>query len=469
MNLFSKINFINNFLISKEDIIESLQLYIKHCEETDEEGWSENKRNVILTILYKFLDLIKKMQFPDIKISDWHYEYKWISDGIVLELVHLDSIEFDEYGEVISAETSNFIQLAEVKCAYLSVEEYAQKYGVTVTTVRQWIRRGKLRSAIKLGRNWLIPELTDKPRRGYEPVTYRWEYLSDELVKTFPYLSKCYSLRIMQDDTDSSIYNILLFNKHDRIYERLRLNIKEREKLELALISENSVTVEELFMNIIYVPPKQRAYYLKGDKIMCEKEMREYKENLNLLEKNGLEISTNSYFRNSNGVYLWFISSQLYHYNDSVDNFEPVVQLKEGIIIPSQTEFYINTKKQTYCSISDLCDSISEDIFAVYNAIANDNEGIRVEILNELNMPDSLSYESSILYIQDITTSNLDYLKIFLDSFDIIKESLPSNNCHLAVTLINWEQETGTAKTFLESGWKLKNIDSTCIIAYKNL
>ena len=52
------------------------------------------------------------------------------------------------------------------------VEEYAAATNTEAVTVRQWIRRGKLRNALKIGSEWRIPEITDPPRRGYTPVSY---------------------------------------------------------------------------------------------------------------------------------------------------------------------------------------------------------------------------------------------------------------------------------------------------------
>ena len=41
--------------------------------------------------------------------------------------------------------------------------------------VRQWIRRGKLRSAVKAGSEWRIPELSEIIGRGYRRGTFHWD------------------------------------------------------------------------------------------------------------------------------------------------------------------------------------------------------------------------------------------------------------------------------------------------------
>jgi len=56
----------------------------------------------------------------------------------------------------------------------LSLEEFGMIHDVAADTVRQWIRRGKIRSAVKMGNDWRIPELSDLPERGYKPGSYYW-------------------------------------------------------------------------------------------------------------------------------------------------------------------------------------------------------------------------------------------------------------------------------------------------------
>ena len=45
---------------------------------------------------------------------------------------------------------------------YMTTQEAAAKWGVSLKTVQQWIRRGKI-AAEKTGRDWLIPDNTPKP------------------------------------------------------------------------------------------------------------------------------------------------------------------------------------------------------------------------------------------------------------------------------------------------------------------
>lgn len=66
----------------------------------------------------------------------------------------------------------------------------AKLYDVEPVTVRQWIRRGKLREAEKVGKEWRISELTDVPGRArYEPATYKWISRLKGIPEEFAFLS----------------------------------------------------------------------------------------------------------------------------------------------------------------------------------------------------------------------------------------------------------------------------------------
>lgn len=56
----------------------------------------------------------------------------------------------------------------------ISLVEYAEKHGVTAATVRQKILRHNLEGAVKIGRNWCVPE--DAPYEDHRVVS--WKYLN---------------------------------------------------------------------------------------------------------------------------------------------------------------------------------------------------------------------------------------------------------------------------------------------------
>ena len=49
-----------------------------------------------------------------------------------------------------------------------------------------------------------------------------------------------------RSERERAMFQAVLLNKYGKVYEKLRMGIKEREKLELALISQPEVEAEEL-------------------------------------------------------------------------------------------------------------------------------------------------------------------------------------------------------------------------------
>ncbi len=144
--------------------------------EIEEDSKTDTKRSAAFYERYRelvsrFRKEVEKNTFPE-KLEDWwEYNYDIRGTGITLTLSHtkyFDVSADDTCGGIIDTE----FELLHIRTKLLTVEQYAQSYGVTTTAVRQWIRRGKIRSAIKEGSEWRIPELAEVTERGYKHATF---------------------------------------------------------------------------------------------------------------------------------------------------------------------------------------------------------------------------------------------------------------------------------------------------------
>jgi hypothetical protein len=131
------------------------------------------------------------------------------------------------------------------------VEQYAAMHEVEPVTVRQWIRRGKLRHAKKNGRDWLIPDTEDKPRRGFTSVQYIVEKEAQIESDEFPLLSLCESIFILQDENNKTKFICYLNNYKNKFNSKLELTRSEVERLEHTIIESGKARVEG---SIQYVP-----------------------------------------------------------------------------------------------------------------------------------------------------------------------------------------------------------------------
>ena len=167
-----------------------------------------------------------------------------------LNLCHANEIEVEN--DEISGMTATVEHtLITVECDYLTVEQYSSMLGVEPVTVRQWIRRGKLRHAKKIGRDWLIPDTEDKPRRGFTCVQYVVDKEAKIESDEFPLLAACDSISIFQDQDNKRKFICYLRNYKTDFSSKLELTRSEVERLEHTIIESGKARVEG---NIQYVP-----------------------------------------------------------------------------------------------------------------------------------------------------------------------------------------------------------------------
>ena len=190
----------------------------------------------------RFFDAIgEAMLFEELEPC-WIYDFTVDSRGARLSLRHIGWM--DQKGErfVHSLMYNAEYELLTVSCNMLSVEEFAAIYGVERMTVLQWIRRGKIRSVRRIGKQWRISELTELPGHKYVPGNFSWHDELSDLPDEFAYLREPSTIQIAQDKADPSRYNLTIYRMNrlstePHIEFREGLTAKEREKLELTLLS----------------------------------------------------------------------------------------------------------------------------------------------------------------------------------------------------------------------------------------
>ena len=228
----------------KRDLIASIEAYIEQLQSADINSIKYHSRHMLIIDMFqKFLANIKSLDLPTLSKPLTCYEYYLQHTGISLEISHYDFIVFDEDNNIKEGSSCSR-EIYQLPCKLMTVSEYAELSGVTVVTVRQWIRRGKLRSAQKNGRDWLIPSLSTPPQRGYVPATYYWDHLSDAISDTYTFLPAAGYLYMHQSRDNKQLFTALITNKADNSYREIQFDSKGRERLELALISEVTVSVE---------------------------------------------------------------------------------------------------------------------------------------------------------------------------------------------------------------------------------
>ena len=158
-------------MITKDDILRELDYRIRQYKEdpaTLNKFRGEKPISyfrALVRLLEEFKDQVEKtVLFEDLE-PFWSYSYTIEETGIHLDLEHCFHVGFQDDGYPIKEWIDQEFRLIDVKSKLLTVEEYGERYGVGPGTVRQWIRRGKIRSAMKAGKEWRIPELVEMKQR----------------------------------------------------------------------------------------------------------------------------------------------------------------------------------------------------------------------------------------------------------------------------------------------------------------
>ena len=271
MNMYNElVMFKSNVLLNKSEILLSFNNVIEYYNKKENENKiSEGKKKVLFSLCNEFKKKVVESEIPTL-VKPWYcYEYNLDKDSIELNLLKYEEVELSEDGDFEETTCTIINTLVKVKCDYLSVKEYAELHNVSDITVRQWIRRGKIRTAEKRGNNWFIPALTERPTRGYTDVNYYWNELDKEIINEYPYLKNARSLSIYQDEENPKEFEVTIYSrKYDVVY-KFTLEARERESLELKLITSPKVRVSEMISGFPFILPKEKLDLpiLKSEKL----------------------------------------------------------------------------------------------------------------------------------------------------------------------------------------------------------
>lgn len=242
--------FKKNHMTSKQDLLKKFDCIIKTVNQKsqDDTRHSAAYYHVVNELLKKFQKkLVSTRLFTELE-DWWAYELTLSYDGIYLFCNHYNFRGLAPDNKLDMVCDQEFILLS-VKSELLTVEQYAEQYGVESVTVRQWIRRGKIRTATKYGKEWRIPILTEPPTRGYSPASYSWKQPLTELPKGYEFLVAYDKVLILQIPEAKRQYQ-LFFSTTDNIEIKkcIQVTEAEKEKLELFLIAHPLVKYDMDFL-----------------------------------------------------------------------------------------------------------------------------------------------------------------------------------------------------------------------------
>lgn len=230
-------------LTTKQDLLEWIEEAKQHMAEKamKDKRHSSAYHHMYNKLIENLGAQIRGMRLFERLEDFWYYSIHLSSGGAILTLNYASECQPSSNGGVTIRDTEGHYLLAVVQTHYLPVSTYAQIYGVTEGTVRQWIRRGKIRSAIKSGKEWLIPELCELPGRGYQSGGFTWRPRLDNLPEEFEFLNSYTTAIFNQDNSDKNLFHVTFAGGRHGSIKTVDCDTQEREKLELFLIAHPDV------------------------------------------------------------------------------------------------------------------------------------------------------------------------------------------------------------------------------------
>lgn len=241
------------YITTRVQLIDEIESYLKAVENKKLSdlisNHSENFYQQYLMLIRQFYDLVKHTLLLKQLEPEWIYSCEIDDTGASLNLCHISDLTVNEEDMITSVCINEEFQLIKVNTKLLTVEEYANIYKVSVGTVRQWIRRGKIRRAIKAGSEWRIPELAEPYGRGYSTGIYNCTRNIENIPEIYSFISSAYRIEIEQIDYDTYEIRCDIRGNDEDVY--IKMNGKEREKFELFLISNSDIEANRDFLETI--------------------------------------------------------------------------------------------------------------------------------------------------------------------------------------------------------------------------
>lgn len=161
-------------------------------------------------LLERFYHKVLVQNLPEPLPDWWCYSYEITAFGIELLLNRHEWTH--DYGGSYDCRRWKELTLVQVPAKMLTTGEFAQLRGVEDVTVRQWIRRGKIRTAVKYGNEWRISALTRlfQDRVSYVECAFYWEDTLPELPEKWSWLNHFHCIYLTRGERDRKRFLVTL-------------------------------------------------------------------------------------------------------------------------------------------------------------------------------------------------------------------------------------------------------------------
>lgn len=255
-------------IIDKKDIIETLNDLVHYYDNIALSKKCEDDTFFFRTItneISKFVEEVEEAEFPPL-LPPWAYYIDLRLDSFTIGIGKLKLEDIFGinlllpiiYDDVLTPEATDHSQgrWLHPKSSFLThtiktltAEEYALRNNLSPITIREYIRKGIIMGASKIGRQWYIPLLAKKRTNnqfctdiGYDYVStpknlpLKYKYLDNENIKSLK-ITKYKKNENAKRYTKAVLH---IYYKDDSTSSEIQLSIMEAKELELFLQSTPS-------------------------------------------------------------------------------------------------------------------------------------------------------------------------------------------------------------------------------------
>ena len=229
--------FKENEMFSKEELLRSVGATIEHIKKDKQFNRNEEVRKVWVELFRKFEGAIQESYLPKLRGDWWFYSYQVMFDRIDLELCKAEDIKVGQDGEIDGMTMVVAEVILSIECDYVTISEFAELQGVSVSTASKWLHQGRLRNATKNDDEWLIPSIEQRPPTMYKTTYYTIYEVGEIEIPNFPLASFCSDIQIEQNKKNKKQFDCLFINHKSDFQEMLQLTLDEVAQLEYELIA----------------------------------------------------------------------------------------------------------------------------------------------------------------------------------------------------------------------------------------
>lgn len=241
------------FTVNKTEILKKIEEHIKNDYDgilKDKPSYVINEYKRLLEEFYKKIVIAEIYELQNDK-KFWSYQIVISEQAITLYLFQVEGFKKNEsntfshiYDAVIN--TESIYNIIQIDCDYFTVEEMAEIYNKSKGTIRQYIRRGAIRSVKKINAanesSWLIPKICEVVKNPYKKQEHTYHikgklYYADTRFNDILYNA----IYISISHDFSGMYNVRTYKKDYKLLHEEKLDTNAKETLELYLLTQHNV------------------------------------------------------------------------------------------------------------------------------------------------------------------------------------------------------------------------------------